>query len=98
MINLIELERGLSNGVVRLVPSPNGDGKRDTVCRIGDGWFYFGGQEAEVSTPEEYLHNVGRRATLEHIYNALNDIDGYAGLQSSDPEEYAYYESVLKEM
>ena len=97
MIKYGDLVCGFDKGVVELIPSPNGDGERDTACRIGDGWFYFGGQEAEVSTPSEYLANVGRKFTVEHIYNALNDVDGFAGLQSSDPDEYAYYEAVLEE-
>lgn len=97
MIRYGDLVAGYKMGVVELMPSPNGDGERDTVCRIGDGWFYFGGQEAEDSTPSEYLANVGRRFTIEHIYNALNDVGGLAGLQSSDPDEYAYYEAVLRE-
>lgn len=97
MIKYGDLLCGFNRGVVKLVPSPNGDGVRDTVCKIGDGWFHFGGQEAEACTPSEYLSGVGRNFTVEHIYNALNDVGGLAGLQSSDPDEYAYYEAVLNE-
>ena len=97
MIKYGDLLAGYEKGVVRFIPSPDGDGKRDTVCKIGDGWFYFGGQEAEVSTPGELLENVGKRFLLEYVYNALNDVGGLAGLHSSDPEEYAYYEAVLEE-
>lgn len=97
MIRYGDLMAGYEKGVVRFVPSPDGDGERDTVCKIGDGWFYFCGQEAEVSTPSELIENVGVKFLLEWAYNALNDVGGLDGLRSSDPDEYAYYESVLDE-
>ena len=36
---------GYGKGLIKLINSPNGDG---IVCRIGDNWFYFGGETASM--------------------------------------------------
>lgn len=94
MIKYGDLLAGYEKGVVRFIPSPDGDGKHDTVCKIGDNWFYFGGQEAEVCVPDEYLSGVGMRFAIMCLYDSLN---GAGGMVDYDPDEYAYYEAVLEE-
>ena len=94
MIKYGDLLAGYKKGVVRFIPSPDGDGELDTVCKIGDNWFYFGGQESEVCSPLEYLSSVGMRFAIECVHDSLN---GHGGMVDCDPDEYAYYEAVLNE-
>ena len=95
MIRYGDLLAGFDNGIVKFILEP---GQRyGTVCNIGDNWFYFGGQEAEVSTPGEYIASVGARFALERVYDALNSVGSIASMDKADPDEYAYYEAVLEE-
>ena len=47
MIRFEQVVEGMEHGDISVVDSPNDDG---AVCKIGDNWFYFGGQEAEDMT------------------------------------------------
>lgn len=91
MITKELLQYGFDEGFLTLDKSPNGDG---IVCRIGEHWFYFGGQEAEsCDDPVQYLRERGERDVLDMIYNVLEDFradDGFA-------QEYAYYDAYLHE-
>ncbi len=61
---------GYDKKLVRLMNSPNDDG---TVCRIGDYWFYFGGQRAECMSAEEYRTNTHRNDIIREIFETLDD-------------------------
>ena len=93
MIRYGDLVAGFKKGVITLGEEPYGNA---TVCWIGDNWFHFTDSEYDYS-PSEYMADYGYRLVAEHVYAALNDVGGFAGLQSSDPDEYAYYEAVLQE-
>lgn len=62
-----------------------------TICRIGDGWFYFGGLTAEEMNPDEYLANVPMEDIAREIYETLNEFSHDEELR----DEYEYYKSVL---
>ena len=93
MISKEMIKEGLHNGAVKLVVDPIMDS--GTVCRIGELCFYFGGSEAEATTPEQYQKNVPEDDLVESIYEALESfrLDWSEGSQ----DEYQYYESHLKE-
>lgn len=48
MITKDMIEKGMKCGAVLLTVDPNAN--FGTVCTIGNGWFYFGGETAEVFT------------------------------------------------
>ena len=66
-----EILPGLQSGRVRLVINPLQES--GTVCRIGDHWFYFGGQTAEEMTPEEYRRCVPDEDIAREIAETLAD-------------------------
>ena len=92
MIKYGDLLAGHEKGVVKFVLEPGNE--VGTVCQIGDTWFYFGSNEADECIPDEYIALVGLRFAIEEVYDLLN---GCGGMAEYDPDEYAYYEAVLKE-
>ena len=62
-----------------------------TVAAIGDNWFYFGGITADEMSPEEYKNNVPENDIINEIWDVLDEF------RTENPDEYAYYESVLLE-
>ena len=91
MITLEIITRGLKNGTVSVVDSPNGDG---AVCKIGDYWFYFGGNEAESCSGEEYAASVPESDLAREIHETL---EGFREAPEIYRDEYAYYEAMLRE-
>ena len=91
MISLEMVTRGLKNGTVSIVDSPNGDG---AVCKIGDYWFYFGGSEAESCSAEEYAASVPESDLAREIHETL---EGFREAPETYGDEYAYYEAMLTE-
>ena len=90
MITKEMIRDGLNEHLIRLVPDPNGcDG---TVCKIEDGWFYFGGREAADMTPEQYSVSVSKEKIINEIFETLEDFRKDADYFE---DEYEYYESVL---
>lgn len=91
MINRNLLVKGYEVGAVRIVDSPFGDG---TVCKIGDGWFYFDGETAEQETAESYVLKVPKEDAIEAIFSTLESF-------REDPDcfldEYMYYDTFLRE-
>ena len=84
------IEEGLSNGSVRIVDSPYGDG---AVCEIIDHyWFYAFGPEGESMTAEEYAANVPREDIARKIADALRLFRDTPGFE----DEYAYYKEFLR--
>lgn len=89
MITKELIREGIERHLVTFDVDPNiGDG---TVCRIGDGWFYFGGIEAEEASPEEYVKNVPMDDIVSEIHDVLDDFRNIDVFK----DEYDYYESVL---
>lgn len=91
MITKEDVKRGYENGAVSFCKDHWND---DVVCQIGFGicsnWFYFGGEDAEDTTPTQFLDEVGVDNALEWVTNALND-----SIKEIDEDEYAFYEAVL---
>ncbi len=79
----------IRNGSIRLGTDPNMDS--GTVCKIGDNWFYFGGETAEEMEPEAYLRAVPMDDVIDEIFLALEDF------RQDGDDEYAYYEAYLSE-
>lgn len=83
------IANGIHDNKVLFVTDPNLDS--GTVCKIGDLWFYFGGQEAEEQEPTEYLYNTGLDDVVNEVYDTLKVFE-------SEPEladEWNYYYSIL---
>ena len=91
MITIDTVTKGLRDGAVRIVDSPNGDG---AVCRIGECWFYFGGNEAEGCSGEEYAASVPESDLAREIHETL---EGFREAPDTYGDEYAYYDAVLTE-
>ena len=89
MITKTNIQKGIEAGAVSFTTDPNMENGR--VCKIGQGWFYFGGPSAESETPDNYLEHTPMDDVLSEVINALDS------LKESDPDEYCYYESVLEE-
>ena len=66
----------------------------ETVCQIGDSWFYFGGTTAEGMNPNEYRAVVPFEDIVSEIFTVLESFrqDKYSR------DEYMYYETYLREM
>ena len=84
------IAEGLSNGSVRIVDSPHGDG---AVCEIGQYWFRVFGSEGESMTAAEYAANVPREEIVREIADALRDFRATPEFE----DEYAYYKSFLRQ-
>lgn len=85
------IKNGLANGVIQLILDPIMES--GTVCKIGDGWFYFGGITAEDMYPDEFIRGMQEDDVIDDIYKVLNDFR--AGDVFLD--EYEYYRTFLEE-
>lgn len=91
MISREMIEKGLDCGLIKL--EPDGVMGSGTVCRIGDYAFWFGGEQAEKMSPDEYLKNIPRETIVEEILDTLMDF----GQDDSLEDEYLYYDLYLSE-
>lgn len=66
----------------------------ETVCRIGENWFYFGGETAEELSPQEYRKAVPHEDIVNEIFSALESFRE----NEEYSNEYAYYEAYLSDM
>ena len=89
MITKEMIASGISERLVQFAVDPNlGYG---TVCQIGDGWFYFGGLEAEDMNPDEYVSAVPMENIVDDIFDTLEAFKNVEEFK----DEYDYYESIL---
>ena len=89
MISKRMIRDGIKANLIEFVPDPNmGEG---TVCKIGSGWFYFGGLTAEELSPRQYLARVPKEDIVREIFEVLEEFRGVEELK----DEYDYYEAVL---
>lgn len=88
------LRYGYEHGYVTLVASPYSD--TETVCKIGEIWFYFAGVTGEEMSPEEYKKNVPLDDILREIFDTLESFR--KSCCEVYIEEYAYYEEYIREM
>jgi len=98
MITLEDVKRGYEHKALTFCNGKQLCGFDEIVCCIGHkgwnfNWFYFGGSDAEgYSDPMKFLNDVGIDNALEWVTDALNE-----SICEIDPDEYAFYECVLKE-
>ena len=90
MITKDEIKLGVKSGVVQFITDPNMES--GTVCKIGDNWFYFGGAEAEASSPYDYVTNVPLDDLVDEIYVALEGLN-----KNGFDDEIEYYSLILTE-
>lgn len=89
MITKEKISSGLKERLVTLEVDPNmGAG---TVCRIGDWWFYFGGETAEEMNPDEFLKCVPEDDIVDEIFEALESFRQ----DEECADEYEYYDAIL---
>ena len=93
MISKERIRNGIENGIILIVDGNLEYGTNGTVCQIGDNQFYFGGQQAEDSTAEEYLNNVPLDNIVSEIYTTLEEFRTTEGFE----DEYHYYDIYLSE-
>ena len=91
MITKERIKKGIQNGIILIVDGDLDHGTIGTVCQIDNNQFYFGGQEAEDSTAEEYLENVPLDDIVNEIYETLEDFR----TTDSFEDEYHYYDIYL---
>ena len=89
MITKDLVARAYRQGKITLKTDPNMES--GTVAAIEDYWFYFGGITADDMSPEEYKNNVPENDIINKIWDVLDDF------RAENPDEYAYYECVLRE-
>ena len=82
---------GYKQGLIRLVIVEYAVG---VVCVIGDNWFYFGGDLAEISTVEEYKKYISEENLIKKIYDTLEMFSEETEMLG---DEYLYYYWYLKE-
>lgn len=86
-----DVRAGFKSGLVRLTD----DGTGDVACEIGFGesknWFWFGGEEAEGVTVDEYLRDIPMDTIIDEVVAALK------GFQQDDPDEWMFYRQMLDE-
>lgn len=91
MIDKDTIRKAIDKKIIHFEVNPHMKG--ETVCFIGDYWFYFGGQEAEEMTPEEYMKNVPMDDIVNEVYTTLESFRE----DTFSKDEYEYYESVILE-
>ena len=67
------IERAYEERLMRIIDSPHDDG---AACKIGEYWFYFGGETAEEMTASEYVANVPKEDIINEIKTTLDDFYG----------------------
>ncbi len=82
------IKRAYEEGLVKIIDSPHNNG---AVCRIGEYWFYFGGETAEEMTASEYISNTPKEDIINEITTTLDDFYGCEALE----DEYGYYFSII---
>ena len=82
---------GYKQGLIRLAIVEYAAG---VVCVIGDNWFYFDGELAEILTVEEYKKYVSEENIIKKIYDTL---EMFSEETEMFGDEYLYYYWYLKE-
>ena len=80
------IENGLNQNIIKPVLDDDGE----LICKIGDGWFYFGGHEFENTDPSEIPFDV----LVNEILCVLDDFREVGDVYE---DEYLYYLYYLNE-
>ena len=83
------IRHGINRGLITFGVDPNLDS--GTICKIGDNWFYFGGETAAEMNPEEYLKAVPQEDIINEIFDVLDDFKD----KDEFVDEYMYYLDIL---
>ena len=87
MITTHMVDEALRRGVIK-IEDQNGV----PICRIGEYWFWFAGQEGETAgSTTNYLLDSSRQDVIRQIFETICDLASYS------PHEFSYYEWYLKE-
>lgn len=89
MITKRMIQDGIRANLVEFVADPNMGG--GTVCKIGSGWFYFGGLVGEELSPRQYLARVPKEDIIQEVFEVLEEFRE----DEEFKDEYDYYEAVL---
>lgn len=83
--------KGYETGLIRLILSPNGDG---IACKIGDNWFFFGGETAEeYNRVEDFIAEIPKDTIIDEIFEVLEAFSE----EDDGLDEYLYYKYYLEE-
>ena len=82
------IEKAYEEGLIKIIDSPNDDG---AVCKIGEYWFYFGGETAAEMTASKYVSNVPKEDIINEITTVLDDFYG----DETFEDEYGYYFAMI---
>lgn len=99
MISKEMIRRGIHTGAIQFIDATGEFGCFGTVCKIGDGAFYFGGETAEEESAAEYLLNSRMDDVINEIFDTLESfrVDAKDSEFEENPE-YEYYEELLREV
>ena len=79
------IEDGINQNIVKPVLDEG-----ELICKIGDGWFYFGGSEFENTDPSEIPFDILVNEIMFVLNGFYEDWDDYE-------DEYLYYMYYLNE-
>ena len=89
MLSKDTIKKAINDGIITFVADPTAES--GTVCKIGNNWFYFGGQTAEQYNPNDYL----KYADIDDIVNNIHEVlDEFSRLDMFH-DEYLYYEAYI---
>ena len=89
MLSKDTIKKAINDGIITFVADPTAES--GTVCKIGNNWFYFGGQTAEQYNPNDYL----KYANIDDIVNSIYEVlDEFSKLDMFH-DEYLYYEAYI---
>ena len=71
------VENGLNHNIIKPILDEG-----ELICKIGDGWFYFGGSEFENTDPSEIPFDILVNEIMFVLNGFYEDWDDY---------EYSYY-------
>lgn len=85
------VSEGYETGLISLILSPNSDG---IACKIGDNWFFFGGQTAEeYNCVEDFVAEIPKDTIIDEIFEVLEAFSE----EDDGLDEYLYYKYFLEE-
>ena len=71
MLSKDTIKKAINDGIITFVADPTAES--GTVCKIGNNWFYFGGQTAEQYNPNDYLRYADIDDIVNNIYEVLDE-------------------------
>ena len=88
MITKEMVSKCYKKGVITLDIDPDMD--HGTVARIGESYFYFGGELGDDLNPDEYRQQMSEADIISEMCAALEEE------RTEFPDQYDYFEAVLR--